>query len=88
MMTRGYYIHPHTVIRGYLTTSHTRDQIDGAIARNSRILRGVSRETLELGDFTQRKASRRRSPFGLRCGRIVSSQVSQKNQFIVGGLRS
>jgi len=40
MMTRGYYIHPHTVIRGYLTTSHTRDQIDGAIAATREFFEG------------------------------------------------
>jgi glutamate-1-semialdehyde 2,1-aminomutase len=45
MMTRGYYIHPHSVIRGYLTTSHTRDQIDGAIAATRAFFEGY-RENL------------------------------------------
>lgn len=40
MMTRGYYIHPHSVIRGYLTTSHTREQIDGAISATHAFFEG------------------------------------------------
>jgi glutamate-1-semialdehyde 2,1-aminomutase len=40
MLSRGFYIHPHTVLRGYLTTAHTPDQIAGAVA--------ATRDFLEL----------------------------------------
>jgi glutamate-1-semialdehyde 2,1-aminomutase len=32
MLTRGFYIHPHYMIRGYLTAAHTLEQIEGAVA--------------------------------------------------------
>lgn len=32
MLSRGFYIHPHTVLRGYLTAAHTREQVDAAVA--------------------------------------------------------
>lgn len=32
MLTRGFYIHPHYMIRGYITAAHTHEQIDGAVA--------------------------------------------------------
>ena len=32
MLSRGFYIHPHTVIRGYLTTAHTRADVEGTVA--------------------------------------------------------
>src|SRR5581483_7515319 len=38
MLSRGFYIHPHTVLRGYLTTAHTREQIDGAVAATAEFL--------------------------------------------------
>jgi glutamate-1-semialdehyde 2,1-aminomutase len=38
MLSKGFYIHPHTVLRGYLTTAHTREQIDGAIAATGEFL--------------------------------------------------
>lgn len=32
MLTRGFYIHPHYMIRGYLTAAHTVDQVEEAVA--------------------------------------------------------
>jgi glutamate-1-semialdehyde 2,1-aminomutase len=32
MLTRGFYIHPHYMIRGYLTEAHTVEQIERAVA--------------------------------------------------------
>jgi glutamate-1-semialdehyde 2,1-aminomutase len=32
MLARGFYIHPHTVLRGYLTAVHTEEQIKAAVA--------------------------------------------------------
>jgi glutamate-1-semialdehyde 2,1-aminomutase len=32
MLTRGFYIHPHYMIRGYLTAAHTHEQVTAAVA--------------------------------------------------------
>jgi glutamate-1-semialdehyde 2,1-aminomutase len=47
MLLRGFYIHPHTVLRGYLTTAHTKDQIERAVAATGEFLELHARELRE-----------------------------------------
>jgi glutamate-1-semialdehyde 2,1-aminomutase len=47
MLSRGFYIHPHTVLRGYLTTAHTIEHIDGAIVATAEFLEAHAQELRE-----------------------------------------
>jgi glutamate-1-semialdehyde 2,1-aminomutase len=39
MLGRGFYIHPHTVLRGYITAAHTPEQMEAAAAATADFLK-------------------------------------------------